>query len=68
MQSKENTQLIIVRLLEPSLCLSCRFRTEVTVEMQDSGTCSMLHCKRHDCDNWQIEEVAEVPKNIVHEI
>jgi hypothetical protein len=64
MQPEENTRLRIVRLVEPALCLSCRFASIATVEMQDNSNRRMLHCKRLDCDNWQTEEVEEAPKRI----
>ena len=64
MQSEENTRLKIVRLMEPALCLSCRFASIATVEMTDDSSRRMLHCKRLDCDNWQTEEVEETPKSI----
>lgn len=54
----------IVRLMEPALCLSCNFASIATVEMEDGPSRRMLHCKRHDCDNWQTEEVEEKPKSI----
>ena len=60
----ENTKLRIVRLLEPSLCLSCRHAAIATVEMKNGSNRRMLHCKRLDCDNWQTEEVEETPKSI----
>jgi hypothetical protein len=64
MQPEENTRLRIVRLVEPALCLSCRFASIATVEMQDNSNRRMLHCKRLDCDNWQTEEVDEAPRRI----
>jgi hypothetical protein len=60
----ENTKLRIVRLLEPSLCLSCRHAAIATVEMANGASRRMLHCKRLDCDNWQTEETDETPKSI----
>ena len=60
----ENTKLRIVRLLEPSLCLSCRHATIATVEMENGANRRMLHCKRLDCDNWQTEDSDETPKSI----
>ncbi|HZO87449.1 MAG TPA: hypothetical protein VFB38_03855 [Chthonomonadaceae bacterium] len=60
----ENTKLRIVRLLEPALCMSCRYATIATVEMADGSSRRMLHCRRLDCDNWQTEETTEVPRNI----
>ena len=62
--NNENTKLRIVRLLEPSLCLSCRYAAIATVEMANGATRRMLHCKRLDCDNWQTEETNETPFNI----
>ena len=60
----ENTKLRIVRLLEPSLCLSCRHAAIATVEMESGSNRRMLHCKRLDCDNWQTEDSDETPKTI----
>jgi hypothetical protein len=64
MKHEENTKLKIVRLIEPALCLSCRFAAIATVEMEDDSNRRMLHCRRLDCDNWQTEEVSETPKSI----
>jgi hypothetical protein len=60
----EDTKLRIVRLLEPSLCLSCRHANIATVEMANGTSRRMLHCKRLDCDNWQTEETEETPSHI----
>jgi hypothetical protein len=65
MQHEENTRLKIVRLMEPALCLSCRFASIATVEMNDSSNRRMLHCRRLDCDNWQTEEAEDTPRSIV---
>lgn len=62
---EENTRLKIVRLMEPSLCVACRFASIATVEMDDTSNRRMLHCRRLDCDNWQTEEVEENPRSIV---
>ncbi len=67
MQHEENTKLKIVRLMEPALCLTCRFASIATVEMADSSSRRMLHCKRLDCDNWQTEEVDETPRSIAEQ-
>ena len=61
---QQNTRLKIVRLMEPALCLSCRFATIATVEMNDESSRRMLHCRRLDCDNWETEEVSDTPKSI----
>lgn len=60
----ENTKLKIVRLLDSSLCANCRMAAVATVEMEDGSSRRMLHCKRLDCDNWQTEESAEIPKQL----
>jgi hypothetical protein len=60
----ENTKLRIVRLLDPSLCLSCRHAAVATVEMESGASRRMLHCKRLDCDNWQTEETNDAPKSL----
>jgi hypothetical protein len=44
--------LKIVKLLEPELCLECRFARVADVEAQDGSVQRMIHCKRLDCDNW----------------
>jgi len=60
----ERTQLKIVRLIEPALCLSCKHAAIATVEMANGTSRRMLHCKRLDCDNWQSEETDDIPSNI----
>ena len=45
-------QLRVVKLLEPELCLECRFGHKADVEMADGTTQQMVYCKRLDCDNW----------------
>jgi len=60
----DDTKLKIVRLLEPSLCFSCRHAAVVNVEMEDGVRRRMMHCKRLDCDNWATEEIKGTPRNI----
>lgn len=57
-------QLKVVRLIEPELCLECRFANTAEVEMEDGSTQSMIYCKRLDCDNWDI--VSAEPARSVH--
>jgi len=45
-------QLKIVRLLEPELCIECRFAHMAEVEGEDGSVKRMIYCKRLDCDNW----------------
>ena len=47
-------QLKIVRLLEPELCLDCRFAKTAEVENQTGTHQRMIYCQRLDCDNWDI--------------
>lgn len=44
--------LKVVRLIEPDLCLECRFAQTAEVDLADGTTQRMVHCKRLDCDNW----------------
>lgn len=45
-------ELRIVRLLEPEMCLECRFAHIAAVEGGAGKQQKMLYCKRLDCDNW----------------
>lgn len=57
-------QLKVVRLLEPELCLECRFAKTADVEMEDGNYHRMVYCRRLDCDNWDI--VNAEPAKSVH--
>lgn len=48
-------QLKIVRLLEPEMCLECRFAKVADVENAFGEMQRMIHCTRSDCDNWDME-------------
>lgn len=56
-------EMKIVRLLEPELCLECRFANVAEVEAADGSSQRMIYCRRLDCDNWDIQS-AEPAKNI----
>jgi len=48
---------ILVKLMEPSICVNCRFGTveqiPIFIVNQDRmGIRLQVHCKRGDCDNW----------------
>ncbi|MCW5946099.1 MAG: hypothetical protein KIT74_03635 [Fimbriimonadales bacterium] len=45
-------ELRVVRLIEPDLCLECRFAQQADVETVDGRMQKMLYCRRLDCDNW----------------
>ena len=55
--------LKVVRLLEPDLCLECRFADMAEVEMEDGTVQRMVHCRRLDCDNWDYS-TAEPAKSV----
>lgn len=46
-------QLKIVKLLEPELCMDCRFAQRATVENERGEMQKMVYCRRLDCDNWE---------------
>lgn len=56
-------QMKIVRLLEPELCLECRFAKVAEVETAEGVNQRMIHCKRLDCDNWDMVN-AEPARNV----
>lgn len=56
-------QMKIVRLIEPEMCLECRFAHMADVEAADGKTQRMIYCKRLDCDNWDFGS-AEPAKNV----
>ena len=45
-------QLKVVRLLEPEMCMECRFANRADVELNDGSMQKMIYCRRLDCDNW----------------
>ncbi|MBI5705831.1 MAG: hypothetical protein HZC36_02455 [Armatimonadetes bacterium] len=57
-------QLKIVRLLEPELCVDCRFAKMAEVEQNDGSLQRMIFCRRLDCDNWDFASAE--PVNKVH--
>lgn len=45
----------VIRLIEPELCIQCRFAQ--VAEVQTAGSIQrMIHCRRLDCDNWDVQE------------
>ena len=56
-------QLRVVKLLEPEMCLECRFGHRAEVEMNDGSLQQMIYCKRLDCDNWDYSS-AEPAKSV----
>lgn len=54
--------LKVVRLIEPDLCLECRFAQTADVEMSDGSVQRMIRCRRLDCDNWDYGSAEAVNK------
>lgn len=63
----EDKKLLIVSMLDPSLCRSCRFGAVANVELQDGSNRRMWLCKRLDCDNWLFEKHTERPVSLQEE-
>ena len=55
-------ELVVVRLIEPELCLSCRFRMLAEVQFEDETVQTMTRCTRLDCDNWDRSQVQRSAK------
>ncbi len=44
--------LKLITLLDPEMCLDCRFCKLKTVTLNNGDSKKMIHCTRLDCDNW----------------
>lgn len=51
--------LKVVRLIEPELCLECRFAQMAEVQLKNGETQKMIHCRRLDCDNWDYQSAED---------
>lgn len=60
-------QLKIVRLLEPEICLECRFAQMADVQQDDGSYSRMVYCRRLDCDNWD-SSTAEPARDVKYEL
>ena len=58
----ERKNLKVVRLIEPDLCLECRFAQTADVEMSDGSVQRMIRCRRLDCDIWDYSSAETVNK------
>lgn len=58
----QNSQLRIINVMEPIMCLRCRSAHIAEVLFTDGSTKKMFYCSRLDCDNWNCvgEEVSEI--------
>lgn len=45
-------ELKVITLIEPDLCLECRFSELFDAESEDGTVSEKILCKRGDCDNW----------------
>jgi len=54
--------LKIIRLIEPQICLDCRFVKMADVEHGDGSSQRMVFCRRLDCDNWDFSSAEPVDK------
>ena len=52
-------QMKIVRLIEPEMCLDCRFAQIADVETASGENQRMIYCRRLDCDNWDMTTAEE---------
>lgn len=59
----EQKQKKLIRLLEPHICLSCRFADIKTMNILNEGKQYVIHCKRADCDNWDYSDIQPVRLN-----
>lgn len=55
-----SSDLRIVRLLEPDLCLECRFAHIVEASGADGEVRQLIRCQRKDCDNWDFRSAESV--------
>ncbi len=53
----------IVKIIDHKICLPCRHAAMVETVLADGSVRRMLHCKRLDCDNWQVIEGLEAVKS-----
>lgn len=59
----EQKQKKFIRLLEPHICLSCRFADIKTMHILNEDEQYVIHCKRADCDNWDYSDIQPVNFN-----
>jgi hypothetical protein len=60
-------ELKVVRLLEPDLCLDCRFARIADVETKGAPKQRMIYCTRLDCDNWDMQTAEPASAVDIHE-
>ena len=50
--TKPDTNLRIVNVMDPIMCLRCSNAHIAEVLFTDNSTRKMFYCSRLDCDNW----------------
>ncbi len=60
-------ELKVIRLIEPDMCLNCRFGEQAVVRGDDGSVQPVVRCKRLDCDNWDTSFVEDVDSDRVEE-
>lgn len=58
-------ELKVIRLIEPDLCLNCRFGEQAVVRSDDGTVQPVVRCMRLDCDNWDTSYVEDVESDRV---
>ncbi|MCL6519859.1 MAG: hypothetical protein K6T99_08505 [Armatimonadetes bacterium] len=51
--TRPDTELRIVNVIDPIMCLRCKHAHIADVLFTDGSTKKMFYCSRLDCDNWQ---------------
>lgn len=54
--AKPDTNLRIVNVMDPMMCLRCPSAHIAEVLFTDGSTKKMFYCSRLDCDNWNYEK------------
>ena len=58
--TQQNSQLKIINVIDPIMCLRCKSAHIAEVLFTDGSTKKMFYCSRLDCDNWNCSAVQEV--------
>lgn len=58
-------ELKVIRLIEPDMCLNCRFGEQAVVRGADGSAQPVVRCLRLDCDNWDTSFAEDVESDRV---
>ena len=53
--NKSESQLRVINVMDPVMCLRCQSAHIADVLFTDGTTRKMFYCSRLDCDNWSFE-------------